>query len=512
MQWKDILFPLCLLLSCSTLAHPDPAPTPDAAAIPDLSASATAHEDPENPDFSGVVDFSDATPGPDGSWCITKVKYVDHMESDQVKECWHQNVTQCHDTYITEFLPSQEQKCEETFWKACKIDFKEMPFNYTLKQCHTPLIKQCDDLNTEYGSPTKTVCRTWFESECNTTYVETKGGDHKPNTWCQKMPRKICAPDNCNMVKGAEDCRDKTMVSTIQKPEEHCELQPQRHCRLITKLVPHLTTKEVCKAIPKEICVMQLVNPHPVKKPIQLKWCTKKKPETPKYSPQPDYSQAQAPPTSYLPAPAPASPSSGYQPQPPPSYDSFPRPLRREDLPEESFPEFEQLRLPIGQGLSQQGPPQQFITVGNSRNVRRTYEPRNHPKLTSQKKRHIDHMKIMSQKEMDMFFTSSQSKMHVVEPQPGGNNAHRVKQQSKKMTDNSLEPSTTMRIEKTITIMKDQKDTSSADHPLPTSSSPSQTSYTTDSQSSSFPDTEKRQPRTSNQFTGSGLRNPSSIL
>ena len=36
------------------------------------------------------------------------------------------------------------------------------------------------------------------------------------------------------------------MVSTIQKPEEHCELQPQRHCRLITKLVPHLTTKEVC--------------------------------------------------------------------------------------------------------------------------------------------------------------------------------------------------------------------------------------------------------------------------
>ena len=97
--------------------------------------------DPENPDFSGMVDFSSATPGPDGSWCITKVslllfffchhtfylswlpskifdeyptssifggaqvKYVDHMEQDQVKECWHQNVTQCHDTYITEFLP-----------------------------------------------------------------------------------------------------------------------------------------------------------------------------------------------------------------------------------------------------------------------------------------------------------------------------------------------------------------------------------------------------------------------
>ena len=72
---------------------------------------------------------------------LLQVKYVDHMENDQVKECWHQNVTQCHDTYITEFLPSQEQKCEETFWKSCKIDFKEVPFNYSLKQCHTPLVK-----------------------------------------------------------------------------------------------------------------------------------------------------------------------------------------------------------------------------------------------------------------------------------------------------------------------------------------------------------------------------------
>jgi hypothetical protein len=30
-----------------------------------------------------------------------QIKYVDHMENDQVKECWHQNVTQCHDSYIT---------------------------------------------------------------------------------------------------------------------------------------------------------------------------------------------------------------------------------------------------------------------------------------------------------------------------------------------------------------------------------------------------------------------------
>jgi len=287
---------LTALSLSSSLAGPDP----------DLPFSPI--QDPEDPDFSGIVDFSNATPGPDGSWCITKVKYVDHMENDQVKECWHQNITQCHDTYITEFLPSQEQKCEETFWKSCKIDFKEVPFNYSLKQCHTPLVKQCDDYSDNYGSPGKTVCRTWFESECNTTYIESPSGDHKPNTWCQKMPKKICAPDNCNMVQGPEDCRDKTMVSTIQKPMEHCELQPQRHCSLITKLVPHLTTREVCKVIPKEICVLKLVNPHPVKKPITLKWCTKKKPDLPTYQP------AKPAGGSYLP------PQSPPQYSPPPSY------------------------------------------------------------------------------------------------------------------------------------------------------------------------------------------------
>ena len=107
------------------------------------------------------------------------------------------------------------------------------------------------------------------------------------------------------------------MVSTIQKPMEHCELQPQRHCSLITKLVPHLTTREVCKVIPKEICVLKLVNPHPVKKPITLKWCTKKKPDLPSYQP------AKSAGSSYLP------PQSPPQYSPPPSY-SPPGPHRRE--------------------------------------------------------------------------------------------------------------------------------------------------------------------------------------
>ena len=79
----------------------------EARHIADLS---DPHVEGDDPDFSGIMDFSNAIPGPDGSWCITKTKYIDHMVKDQIKECWHQNITQCHDTYITEFLPSQGRR------------------------------------------------------------------------------------------------------------------------------------------------------------------------------------------------------------------------------------------------------------------------------------------------------------------------------------------------------------------------------------------------------------------
>ena len=128
-----------------------------------------------------------------------------------------------------------------------------------------------------YGGPEpKIVCQTWFESECNTTFVSTgKGEIDRPNTWCKKVPKKICAPDNCKMVPGKEQCNEKMLVSTIQSPSEICDLQPQKHCRLITRLTPHLVTKQVCRKVPKEVCHMALTKPHSIKKPMTMKWCTK---------------------------------------------------------------------------------------------------------------------------------------------------------------------------------------------------------------------------------------------
>ena len=98
------------------------------------------------------------------------------------------------DTFITEFVPVQEEVCEENFWKACKITFKEQAYNYTLETCTTPLVKRCEEQQGQqqqqyqqqqetYGAPAQeepeTVCKIWFESECNTTFSEVgrKAGD-----------------------------------------------------------------------------------------------------------------------------------------------------------------------------------------------------------------------------------------------------------------------------------------------------------------------------------------------
>ena len=44
----------------------------------------------------------------------------------------------------------------------------------------------------------------WYETFCNTTLVKEEGGQSqaRPHTWCEKVPKKICGPDNCQMIPG----------------------------------------------------------------------------------------------------------------------------------------------------------------------------------------------------------------------------------------------------------------------------------------------------------------------
>ena len=97
----------------------------------------------------------------------------------------------------------------------------------------------------------------------------------KPRTWCNKIPRQICAPENCHMEQGEPECREIVLESTVKKPEEVCDLQPTKQCHQVTNLVPHLEQQVVCKEIPKEVCHLRLDTPKIVQRPVTLKWCTK---------------------------------------------------------------------------------------------------------------------------------------------------------------------------------------------------------------------------------------------
>ena len=80
-------------------------------------------------------------------WCVFKTEQVRKHEKDLVKECWHQNVRTCHHTHVTVFKPHQVKKCDDnTFWKTCKISFKEVALNHTVHTCHTPLERKCHEV------------------------------------------------------------------------------------------------------------------------------------------------------------------------------------------------------------------------------------------------------------------------------------------------------------------------------------------------------------------------------
>ena len=76
------------------------------------------------------------------------------------------------------------------------------------------------------------------------------------------------------LLSGPEECHDKTIPSTMVKPEEMCDLQPATDCRIVTNLVPHLVRQEICETVPKEFCHMKLDQPKLVTKPVRIKWCT----------------------------------------------------------------------------------------------------------------------------------------------------------------------------------------------------------------------------------------------
>ena len=103
----------------------------------------------------------------------------------------------------------------------------------------------------------------------------------RPHTWCDKVPKEICAPDYCQMIPGAyeaiseifcckiqiitfsgnQDCQEVTIQSTQVAPKEMCDLQPTSDCHMETNMVPFLVSVQNCADVPKEFCHMRMGEP-----------------------------------------------------------------------------------------------------------------------------------------------------------------------------------------------------------------------------------------------------------
>ena len=164
------------------------------------------------------VDFSGCTTDPDsGLCCLMKEEEIQTLEKDPILECTHKNTEQCHYTYVTQFRPSREEVCEESFDKKCSISFLQQARNETVEKCYRPLVKVCgetdgrslgEEINTiadtrskrrrrrrfkknaKFGS--KKTCQTYYETSCTTRYVEKTPGKFVADTACEKLPVELC--------------------------------------------------------------------------------------------------------------------------------------------------------------------------------------------------------------------------------------------------------------------------------------------------------------------------------
>jgi len=220
-----------------------------------------------------AIDFSQGVRREDGKICVSKTSSVKSIEREPILTCTHQSLEKCHYTYVTQFSPVQEEVCDETFEKKCQITFAKKATTETVKKCYRPLVKSCTGQGPEQ-------CRNFFETSCQTRYVQKPNGKFVGDTQCEKLPINVCGA-GCTTEEGPEECHDKTNDVVIEVPEEVCDLNPRKTCHLATRLVPNLKPKHECSTIPKQVCSLKFSSPQQVDKPLREEWCLDETPAPP---------------------------------------------------------------------------------------------------------------------------------------------------------------------------------------------------------------------------------------
>jgi len=256
----------------------------DYPAEPQLSPSRQAQQDAES---SGDVEEDEVIEEEEEEEvrCINKVMQVVETVYENKIKCQHTFTEKCHDTFITDYVPTQERKCETSFDKNCHITYKPMMFEETVKICDQPLKKVCNNDTIGQGEE---VCKTHYETTCETRYKEHEVEQDEPV--CEMVTERKCndvrvpVPDSDptgallrrNKRRAQEGDPDITSGLGIGPSElgevdgdalqslenigdllsvgEECEDWPVQKCTLEKKIVKKVNPETSCRKVPREIC------------------------------------------------------------------------------------------------------------------------------------------------------------------------------------------------------------------------------------------------------------------
>lgn len=227
--------------------------------------------------------------------CINKVMQVEETVYDKVIKCQHTFTEKCHDTFITDYVPTQERKCETSFSKNCHITYKPMMFEETVEICNEPLQKVCNNETVGQGEE---ICKTHYETNCETRFKEHEVEQDEPV--CKMVTERKCndvrvpVPESTGFLlrrkrrqavddDGAPALTDDTGLPPLadnngigpggqQLPQiegnqiasltdkdllsigEECEDWPVQKCELVKKVVKKVNPETSCQKMPREIC------------------------------------------------------------------------------------------------------------------------------------------------------------------------------------------------------------------------------------------------------------------
>lgn len=190
--------------------------------------------------------------------------------------------TSCETTYKSYEVEQDEPVCIMEIQKKCEDVTIELPgdaINGRLGRqegTEGDSATEAPEDGTTQPQPTNTItvdqkCEEWPVQKCKLEKRLVK--KVHPETACNKIPKEVCAPNNCALTPGQEVCRDENRVQMQNVPEEDCDIQPEEQCHMEATLVPRLVPRPNCIKVPREVCVNSKINPRVVKKPVIKEWC-----------------------------------------------------------------------------------------------------------------------------------------------------------------------------------------------------------------------------------------------